>query len=65
MRANYDSSASILLDNLHRDNLSLGHDKLKAGIMLKTLNGNTPCYLQDMFSVCGTGYKIKNSDVYG
>ena len=31
MKANYDSSASILLDNLHWDNLSLHREKLKAG----------------------------------
>ena len=38
-------------------------EKLKAGLMFKTLNGNTPSYLQDMFSVRGTGYNIRNSDV--
>ena len=63
MRASYDSSASILLHNLHWDNLSLRCEKLKAGLMFKTLNGNTPSYLQDMFSVRGTGYNIINFDV--
>ena len=62
-RANYDCSASILLENLHWDNLSLRREKLKAGRMFKTLNGNTPSYLQDMFSVRGTGYNARNSDV--
>ena len=42
MMANYDSSARILLDNLHWDNLSLRREKLKAGLIFKTLNGNTP-----------------------
>ena len=37
MRANYDDSAGILLDTLHWDNLSLRREKLKAGLMIKTL----------------------------
>ncbi len=48
MRANYDDSAGILLDTLHWDNLSLRREKLKAGLVFKTLKGNMPSYLQDM-----------------
>ena len=38
-------------------------EKLKAGLMFKTLNGNMPSYLKDMFSVRGTGYNMRNSDL--
>ena len=62
MRANYDASASILLDALHWDNLSLRREKLKAGLMFKTLKGNVPPYLQNMFSVRGTSYNTRNSE---
>ena len=62
MRANYDASAGILLDALHWDNLSLRREKLKAGLMFKTLKGNVPPYLQNMFSVRGTNYNIRNSE---
>ncbi len=63
MRANYDDSAGILLDTLHWDNLSLRREKLKAGLMYKTLKGNMPSYLQDMFSFRGLGYNIRNSEI--
>ncbi len=57
MRDNYDASAGILLDTLHWDNLSLRHEKLTAGLMLKTLNGNMPSYLQNMFSFRGQSHE--------
>ena len=63
MRANYDASAGILLDALHWDNLSLRRAKLKAGLVFKTLKGNVPLYLQNMFSVRGIGYNIRNSEM--
>ena len=63
MRANYDASAGILLDALHWDNLSLRREKLKAGLVFKTLKGNVPLYLQNMFSVRGIGYNIRNSEM--
>ncbi len=65
MRANYDDSAGILLDTLHWDILSLRREKLKAGLMFKTLKGNMPSYLQDMFSFRGLVYNIRNSLKYG
>ena len=61
MRANYDASAG--LDALHWDNLSLRREKLKAGLMFKTLKENVPPYLQNMFSVRGTSYSIRNSEL--
>ena len=63
MRANYDASAGILLDALHWDNLFLRREKLKAGLVFKTLKGNVPLYLQNMFSVRGIGYNIRNSEM--
>ena len=63
MRANYDDSASIHLDTLHWDNLSLRPKKLKAGLMFNTLKGNMPSYLQNMFSFRGLGYNIRNSQI--
>ncbi len=63
MRANYDDSTGILLDTLHWDNLSLRREKLKAGLMFKTLKGNMPSYLQDTFSLRGLGYNIRNSEI--
>ena len=63
MRANCDDGAGILLDTLHWDNLSLHREKLKAGLMFKTLKGNMPSYLQDMFSFRGLGYNIRNSEI--
>ena len=63
MRANYDASAGILLDALHWDNLSLRREKLTAGLMFKTLKGNVSLYLQNMFSVRGIGYNIRNFEM--
>ncbi len=64
MRANYDASAGIRLDTLHWDNLSLRREKpFKAGLMFKTLKGNMPSYLQDMFPFRGTGYDMRNSEI--
>ena len=62
IRANYDASAGIL-DALHWDNLSLRREKLKAGLMFKTLKENVPPYLQNIFSIRGIGYNIKNSEM--
>ena len=63
MRAIYDARAGILLDALHWDNLSLRREKLKAGLMFKTLKGNVPPYLQNMISARGIGYNIRNSEM--
>ena len=35
----------------------------KANLMFKILNGETPTYLQDLFSVRGTGYNIRQSEM--
>jgi hypothetical protein len=62
-RSHYDASASSLLNNLHLDNLCLRRKKIKAGIMFKILNGDAPSYLQNLFSVHGSGYNLRNSEI--
>ena len=56
-------SASSLLNNLHLDNLCLRRKKIKVGIMFKILNGDAPSYLQNLFSVHGSGYNLRNSEI--
>ena len=48
---------------LHWDNLSLRRKKSMANLMFKILNGKAPTYLQDLFSVRGTGYNTRNSEM--
>jgi hypothetical protein len=62
-RSHYDASASSLLNNLHLDNLCLRLKKIKAGIMFIILNGDAPSYLQNLFSVHGSGYNLRNSEI--
>ena len=49
MRSSYDTDASVLLDTLRWDNLSLRRQKFKLGLMFKTLKSNAPSYLQEFF----------------
>ena len=63
MQASYNASAGALFDVLHWDNLSLHRKKSKANLMFKIFDGKAPTYLQDLFSVCGTGYNIKKSEM--
>ena len=63
MRSSYDTDASVLLDNLRWDNLSSRRQKLKLGLMFKTLKSNAPIYLQEFFSIRGTGYNLRNSEM--
>ena len=58
-RSSYDTSASILLNRLNWDNLSTRRKKLKATLMLKIINGLSPAYLQDLFSIRSTPYNLK------
>ena len=62
-RSPYDASASPLLDSLHLDNLSLRRKRIKAKMMFKILKGNAPTYLQNLFTVRGTGYTLRNSEI--
>ena len=61
MQASYNASA--LFDVLHWDILSLRRKKFKANLMFKILNGKAPTYLQELFSVRGIGYNIRNSEM--
>jgi 23S rRNA C2498 (ribose-2'-O)-methylase RlmM len=61
MRSSYDTDASVLLDSLRWDNLSLRRQKLKLGLMFKTLKSNDS--LQEFFSIRGTGYNLRNSEM--
>ena len=60
MQASYNASAGALFDVLHWDILSLRRKKFKANLMFKILNGKAPTYLQELFSVRGIGYNIRN-----
>ena len=62
-RSSYDTNATVLLDTLHLDNLSLRRKKFKAGLMFKTLKGDTPTYLQNLFSVRGSEYNLRNFEM--
>ena len=64
-RSPYDASASPHLDGLHLDNLiiSLRRKKIKAKTMFKTLKGDAPYYLQNLFSARGTVYNLRNWEI--
>ena len=62
IRSSYDTSASILL-HLKRDNLSTRRKKLKATLMLKIIEGLSPAYLQDLFSIRSAPYSLKDSEI--
>ncbi len=63
-RSSYDTNAAVLLDTrLHLDNLSLRRKRFKAGLMFETLKGNTPTYLQNLFSVRGSEYNLRNFEM--
>ena len=56
MRTSYNTNADVLLDILHLDNLSLSRNKLKIGLVFKTLT-----YLQSLFSTRSSEYDLRNS----
>ena len=58
MRTSYDTNADVLLDILHLDNLSLRRNKLKIGLVFKTLT-----YLQSLFSTRSSEYDLRNSEM--
>ena len=63
-RSGYDINASFILNNLNLDNLCLRRKKIKAGIMFKILvKSDAPSYLQNLFSIRGTGYNLRNSEI--
>ena len=62
-RSRYDTCASILLNRLNWDNLSIGRKKLKATLMFKIIKGLSPAYLQDLFSIRSTPYNLRDSEI--
>ena len=61
-RSSYDISSNLLLDQLKWNNLSVNRLKQKAILMYKTLNGQTPQYLHEMFSSRRCQYPLRNSN---
>ena len=59
-RSTYDISSSYLLDELQWNPLSIERQKKKAIVMFKTLNGQTPQYLEEMFSSRSWYYSLRN-----
>ena len=49
-RSTYDISSSYLLNELQWNSLSIEHQNQKAVVIFKTLNGQTPQYLEQMFN---------------
>ena len=49
-RSTYDISSSYLLDELQWNSLSIECQNQNAVVMFKTLNGQIPQYLEEMFS---------------
>ena len=61
-RSSYDISSNLLLDQLKWNNLSVNRLKQKAILMYKTLNGQTPQYLNEMFTSRRCQYPLRNSN---
>jgi hypothetical protein len=50
--------------SLRRDNyVSRRRKKIKAALLFKTLKGSTSSYLRDFYSIDGTGYIKRNSEI--
>ena len=60
--SSYDISSNLLLDQLKWNNLSVNRQKQKAILMYKTLNGQTPQYLHEMFTSRRCQYPLRNSN---
>ena len=61
-RSSYDISSNLLLNQLKWNNLSVNRLKQKAILMYKTLNGQTPQYLHEMFTSRRCQYPPRNSN---
>ena len=59
-RSPYNISSNLLPEQLKWNNLSVNRQKQKAIPMFKTLNGQTPQYLQDMFDSRRCQYSLRN-----
>ncbi len=58
----YDISSSSLLGDLGWNRLSLNRQKQKAILTFKTLHGQTPQYLQQMFTPRSSPYFLRDSN---
>ena len=61
-RSNYDTSAGFLLNQLNWDDLITRRPKFKATLMIKTIHGLTPVYLQNLFSTRITQCNFRDSE---
>ena len=61
LQGNCEVNSNLLLGTLKWDKLSLRRRKQKAIMMLKSLNGIAPVYLQDVFSERHTDYDLNDS----
>ena len=61
-RSSYNISSNLLLDQLKWNNLSVNRLKQKAIPMYKTLNGQTPQHLHEMFTSRRCQYPLRNSN---
>ena len=64
LKANYETSSSLLLDILKWDNLVIRRKKHKAIMMFKSLNKQAPVYLQNLFVLFherSTDHDLRNS----
>ena len=61
-RSSYDISSELLLEQLKWNKLSLNRHRQKAILMYKTLNGQTPQYLDEIFTPRRYQYPLRNSN---
>ena len=62
MRANYDTSSSVLLHELRWDTLSVRRKKQKATLMFKCRHELAPQYLRDLFTSHDKQYNLRDCD---
>ena len=61
-RSSYDISSNLPLDQLKSNNLSVNRQNQKAILMFKTLSGQTPQYLHEMFASRRCQYSLRNTN---
>ena len=61
-KSDYHSSATALRTRLGWDDLSIRRMKIKAKLMFKTVNKQTPKYLQDLFKPFSTDYGLREKE---
>ena len=61
-KSDYHSNATALRTRLGWDDLSIRRMKIKAKLMFKTVNKQTPEYLQDLFKPFSTDYGLRDKE---